>query len=748
MLGLLTWLATRELSPPEPVADESSPTEFSTSRALLDVQELARRPHPIGSAEHQRVREWLLERFRENGLEPEVQTATAAAAEGQFFATVQNVVALLPGSVGHEKAILLAAHYDSVATGPGAADDAAGVAALLEVLRALKAGPPLKNDVIFLITDGEEIGLMGARAFVRAHPLAKRVGVVINLEARGHRGPSIMFETSDDNARLVPYLNQLDDPIASSLTYEVYRQMPNGSDMTVFREAGMAGLNFAFIGGLSHYHTVLDSPANLDPGSLQHHGQSVLSLTRVFGEIPLATLAAKGNRTYFSLLRSFVIHYPEWMVWPFTLLSILLVGLVCSFGARAGLLTRRGVWIGVRAVFLSAAGSVGVTLLLVWLLTSQALEDPFAKAVLTYGSEAIMVGLLCITLSLHLLVLSRLRARSTVEAMWAGALLVLAVLNLLVTLLVPGASYVLTWPLLAAAPALFLLLRRLSAGHRLGAGRVAILLLAASPALILWVPLVWFFYQAMTIKMAAAVVLPVTLLLGLLLPHCVQMLSWMRRAAWILPGLVGFGFIAAAVVRTEIDAAHPHTNSIFYALDLDRGQAVFGTYDRAVDPWTGQFLTGEVRRAPLGEYLLHRDIRALLHADAPVADLEGVRVEFEGGAVEGESRSLRLRCFAPEGARGITLQFSAKKPMRLFRVNEFELVWVSTNLFLQYRAVPATGVEIEILTEPEQPITVQTLADLDGIPPLEGFTFRDRDEEMAPRPNRPDTSYVKRIHEF
>jgi len=98
---------------------------------------------------------------------------------------------------------MLVAHYDTVSRSPGAADDGAAVAALLETLRALNAGPPLRNDLIVLITDGEEPGMLGARAFVAEHPWLRDVGVVCNFEARGTRGPSIMFETSSDNGRLI-----------------------------------------------------------------------------------------------------------------------------------------------------------------------------------------------------------------------------------------------------------------------------------------------------------------------------------------------------------------------------------------------------------------------------------------------------------------------------------------------------------------------------------------------------------------
>ena len=94
-------------------------------------------------------------------------------------------------------------HYDSVANSPGAGDDASGVAVVLETLRALKTGSPLERDIIVLFADGEENGLDGSRLFVDEHPWAKEVGVVLNFDARGNSGPSIMFETSDGNGWLI-----------------------------------------------------------------------------------------------------------------------------------------------------------------------------------------------------------------------------------------------------------------------------------------------------------------------------------------------------------------------------------------------------------------------------------------------------------------------------------------------------------------------------------------------------------------
>jgi Zn-dependent M28 family amino/carboxypeptidase len=98
--------------------------------------------------------------------------------------------------------VLLVAHYDGVGAGPAASDDGAGSAALLETMRALRARKqPLAHDIMVLFTDGEEAGLLGAAAFVREHPWAKDVAVILNFEARGTSGRSFMFEPARESRR-------------------------------------------------------------------------------------------------------------------------------------------------------------------------------------------------------------------------------------------------------------------------------------------------------------------------------------------------------------------------------------------------------------------------------------------------------------------------------------------------------------------------------------------------------------------
>lgn len=251
------------------------------------VRLIAREPHPTGSEANQRVRDYLLQELTSLGLAPHVQTA--APINERFgspykVARVDNVLARIDGADEGGRALLLAAHYDSVPTGPGANDDAVAVAALLETARALLSQPPDRNDIVLLFTDGEEAGLFGARAFVEEHPWAADVVVAVNFEARGNSGPSALDETSAENARLIRALAEaVPRPVASSAMQEVSRWLPHTNDLRVFKEAGMAGFDLSYFDGAVHYHTALDTPDSVDEGSLQHHGSYALALARHLG---------------------------------------------------------------------------------------------------------------------------------------------------------------------------------------------------------------------------------------------------------------------------------------------------------------------------------------------------------------------------------------------------------------------------------------------------------------------------------
>ncbi|TFV83001.1 M20/M25/M40 family metallo-hydrolase, partial [Blastococcus sp. CT_GayMR20] len=341
LLGLSVW-SVASLQPPDPAPADAPAADFSATRAFAHVEQIASETHVAGSAANDRVIERLVGELTDLGLEPRVQNSVGARAYGSGearMARVRNVVAVLPGTDPTGR-LFLTAHHDSVETGPGAADDAAGVAALLETVRALTTAEPLRNDVVVVLTDAEEDCLCGADAFVELHPLAVAGGVVLNLESRGTRGPPIMFETSRGNAGLTEaFATAAPHPVASSFAVEVYRVLPNSTDFTVLvDDGGFTGLNTAFIDGAAGYHTPQDVPGRLDRGTLQALGDNTLGMARELGNRDLGPLAQPGaaDATYFPVLGELV-RYSDGLVRPLAAAGVVAVGLLVVVVRRRGL---------------------------------------------------------------------------------------------------------------------------------------------------------------------------------------------------------------------------------------------------------------------------------------------------------------------------------------------------------------------------------------------------------------------------
>src|SRR5919107_2214121 len=348
VLGVLAAVSLLALEPPDPLPASARASEFSAERAFSHVEQIADRPHPVGSPVNAEVRAYLVGQLEDLGLRPTVQQATSARTkEGTAsIARVHNIHAQIPGSAptGH---VVLVAHYDSVPRSPGAADDGAGVAANLEIARAITSSSPPRNDIDIVFTDAEEPWLLGAQAFVRDSHLDPRRSVVLNLEAGGTSGPALMFESSPDNTTLIPALASAQRPIAGSGLWEACAQLLTGAtDFSVFRNAGFAGMNFAFMEGSARYHTPEDSPDNLDHASLQDIGSTVLAATRHFADQDLGAPRG-GSLTYFTMLGE-VVYYPQQLAVPLTVLAAVVFAATLLYARR-----RRGVRI--RSVRWSAA---------------------------------------------------------------------------------------------------------------------------------------------------------------------------------------------------------------------------------------------------------------------------------------------------------------------------------------------------------------------------------------------------------
>jgi hypothetical protein len=317
-------------------------------------------PHPVGSAADGLVRQAIAGDLERLGYQPHIEAGFACSYD-QTCAQVQNVVARLHGTTPG-KVILVAAHYDSVPAGPGASDDGASVATMLEVARALRAGPPPRHSVVFLFDEGEEAGLLGAVAFVAESRWAREVGAAVNLEARGTSGPSLMFETGRHSLWLMPlFARAVPRPLANSLSYAIYRRLPNDTDFSIFRKHGFDGFNFAFIGDVSHYHTPLDNLRNLDLGSLQSQGDHALGVIRALANAQLG-VPTRGQAVFFDVAAWRMVWWPlELTPW----MAAIALGLIVLCAVRLWMRGRvRGKYFLAALIIPPVAGA------LAWVLSS------------------------------------------------------------------------------------------------------------------------------------------------------------------------------------------------------------------------------------------------------------------------------------------------------------------------------------------------------------------------------------------
>lgn len=706
-------LAVLAQKPPAPVPAAAPADAFSAARAMADVRTVALRPHPTGSTDIVRVREHLMRRISGLGLELSVRADEgygAPAREGRAIsaAAVQNLIGVLPGADRDKPAVLVMSHYDSVANSPGAADDAAGVAAALEVARALKAGPPPARDVIFLFTDAEEAGLLGAEAFFARDPLRQRVGVVVNMEARGDAGRASMFQTGPGNGDLLGlFARSAVRPAANSLAAAIYEKMPNDTDFTHAVKAGLPGLNFAFIDDQLAYHTPLSSPDHLDQGSLQHIGDQVLPTVRALASAQ-ALPGKAPNAVYSDLFGLVLLSYPLAVAWGLLALPGLLTlyalvrawtmgatGPVDLLKGLAGFLlvgTAGGLVLHLTGKLLAITDQqahyallgrfepllAGCTALLVGTALAVAVGQakgaariwPSLLALLAGGATCLIGGPSLDPVGLGLgvasavLVWGALGKPVGVLGAWIGALVGLLALSIATMILLPGGSVMTTWPLLAAAAAAALVLAKGGTRDK----RVALALTAfvalAAVAVVAQVG-AWGGWTFSGLGVGLPTVLAAFALLALpaLIPlaHDFSALKLAAIPATLTAGL-GAGLVAYAVLAGA-SPARPELTEAAHLADLSTGKAWRISTLPRLDAWSKAAL-GAQGGAPS-----RQELAPFFASKAWMAETRPVPLDPPQLLLEQAGDRLLARVIPGPGAEYVTLRIKSDGALAGARLN-------------------------------------------------------------------------------
>ncbi len=721
-LVLVAAFAIFETRPPAALGLEAPQDQFSAARAMSHLRQFAARPHPIGTEANAEARDYLVGALRELGADVHVEETVGLLNYKRLVraGSAQNIVARWAGTA-NSRAVMLMAHYDSVPEGPGAADDGAGVIAILETVRALRSGAPLANDLIVLLTDGEEPGLLGASGYVADHPeLAARLGVVLNLEARGSSGPALMFETSGENGWLIPeFARAAPHPMASSLMYSVYQRLPNNTDLSILKGTGAAALNFAFTETYQNYHSRLDTPEHLDPRSVQHAGANVLGLTRHFGNLPL-TNTKKPDCVYFNWLGDRLVFYPEWVIWILMVATFGLLALAVARDPQRDLMK-----LSALAAFVILVVAVAGGTLLVWRVVGLLIGDSLLQG--DTGSNTLLFGgFLTVGFGCGMLVLRALCARLGSNTLHTGLLLLAAVLAATASAAVPGTSYVLQWPVLCGVGILLV-----SRSVRQPTAAVWWGSLAAVPAILILGPLPYLLMVALDLGMASLLV--AALLLSLLLAVAWPVFEFIVkpvRGVTIALLLAAAVMIFAGAALSHPSAQHPRRDTLIYSLNTDEGKAKWISYDKAPDAWTRQFLGAKPSQTVDPAYSAGLD-RAVLSADAPVLPLAAPSVTVASDRRAGGLRILHLHLTAADGARTIRVRLPAGTDLQAAGWNG-RLLPVDTEPSkhpwrLRYEAVPLGGVDLELHLRGDGPVECWVANSLPGLPELP-------DHPIAPRP--------------
>jgi len=667
-----------------------------------------------------------------------VQTTTALINPGgdspALSATVHNIVAKLPGQRPGQ-GIALTCHYDSAPNSLGASDDGAGVAVLLETLRALKANPPLKNDTIFLFTDAEEVGLLGAVGFVQEHPLAKEVKVFLNFEARGTSGPSLMFETSDGNDWLIRQIAQAVPQMATnSLLYQIYRVLPNDSDMTIFKLSNSQGLNFAYAKSAVNYHTRNDSVERIDWSSLQHHGMYALALARQFGDGEFPT-GRTSDAIFFSVLGLILVHYPaSWAIPLLALITLLFLGLI-RWAIRHKRLTLRAMLGGGSIVFAACLGA-SVAAFIAW-QAAQILHPQYRSHLLgdVYNSHWYHLSFAFLAIASTTLLVGVARRRFSMRDLAFGALIWWWLLLVLASVRLPGASYLFAWPLLFALVGnAILLLTDDTEPNRWK--RLSAVLLGLLPAVILWAPVIDLLFAALTLPLAPVVIIQLVLVLALLLPFALP------EGRQLLPGLSAGAaavFFLLGSLTAEQSKEQPTANTVLYCLNGDANQALWASTDAQPDVWTSQFFHTSTERGGLPE-CMPLDSRQFLRAPAPVLQTPVPRAELLADEKTGEVRTSRWRLTSSRNATALAIFLEPGTDVLEAFVNgkvvppEFvkSARKESRRWALYHFGLPPEGIELTLKTEVEQTLRFKLVDQTYELPPQAEALWMPRPDHFMP----------------
>jgi len=713
---------------------------FSTQRALIHLKEISKKPHYVGSPEHENVKNYLVKALENLGLETEIQENYVLTDWGTITKP-KNILARIKGS-DNSKALMLLSHYDSKSHASyGASDAGSGVVTILEGLRAyLHEDKTPKNDIIILFSDAEELGLNGASLFVNKHPWAQDVGLVLNFEARGSGGSSVMLlETNGGNHNLISGFTEANPeyPVANSLAYSIYKELPNDTDLTRFREDGnIEGFNFAFIDDHFDYHTSLDNYKRLDRNTLEHQGSYLMPLLHYYADANLNNLKSDTDDVYFNVPLFKTVSYPFSWILPMLIIALLIFISLVYYGISKRVLNSMHIATaflpGIAAIIINGlVGYFGWKILLV-------IYPQYAEILhgFSYNGYLYIWAFSLFSIAVCMWLYNKVFKPENTASLLVPPLFLWLVICAVVAFKLEGASFFII-PLYFGLLSLFVLVRQKHPN-------IILMTLLLFPAIMILVPFIKLFPVGLGLKMLVAS----TLLVSLIFSLCISVFGFSRfknRWAYLL-FIASFGFFIAAHMQSDFNDERPKPNSLVYYLDTDTNEAIWASYDNLLDPWTEAYLTKEpdtnnaITKAMFGS----KYNTGFKHSKkANIKPIKRPYVDIQRDTIIGDNRFIKMFISPQRLVNRMDLYAESTNVFTSFNVNGLEIEKDATgfvfnqrdfNRLFEYYVVDDKFLELEFSVPKNQKTTLQFYDISFNLLNNELFRVPERPANMIPKP--------------
>ncbi len=589
---ILIYLAFIPLKPSSSNEMTIVSNSFSMALATEHIKNISKEPHATGTAAHKRVQQYIIRQLQNLDLAVKIQknpianTNPKSHYKNATFADVENIFTKIEGTDKSRKALLLMSHYDSVANAShGAADAGTGVAVILEGVRAyLSENNPPKNDIIILFTDAEEVGLLGAKAFVEKNKWAKDIGAAINFEARGTAGSAYMFmETNAGNHNMLQQFNQAGVSYANSnsMAYSIYKMLPNDTDMTVFRQdQNILGFNFAFIDDHFNYHTSRDNYSNLSLDSVAHQAHYLMPMLRTLGKIDLEQLKSSQDDVYFQVPYWKTIVYPFPLAFKLSLITLIVFIITILIGLNNKSIRLKQTLTAtiplLKSITITAVATFGLLKFLFFL------HPQFSEIYqgFTYNGHAYIAFFSLLTIAICFLFYRNLVDTHNASEIMAAPILLWIIISFIFARHLTGAHFFIIISIVGTLSLLVNVIMKKP--------QTSLILLFFAPVILIFAP----FFQQLPVALGL-MVLPFSGILLILIftpflssmqiPKEFQLNKWV----FIVP-LVGI--FAYAQIHTSTSAQRPLPDSLYYFQDNQSQSAYWFSIDSKTDKWNSQFL--------------------------------------------------------------------------------------------------------------------------------------------------------------